>query len=145
MAKKTQKEKVVKGDSRADSKMVRGIIHETEGKPVWRFSSVDLNGPFSWPKNATKELEIVQKLHAFDSMKWRDIEGSDHHFLTAECLSKIAKERLEALQLDDEIDHLFSFHLSGKPRIIAIRHANIAKLLWYDPEHNVAPSTKKHT
>ena len=78
-------------------------------------------------------------------MTWIDISGKQHHYLSPSSLSKEAKQRLEELELDDEIDNLFSFHLKGKSRIIAIKHANIAKLFWFDPEHQVAPSKKKHT
>lgn len=116
-----------------------------DGQPVWRFSTVDLNGPFSWPKGLDDEQAIVSKLHDFDSMRWADIEGKQHHFLSADSLSSEARKRLEAIQKDDDIESLFSFHLQGKPRIIAIRHQNIAKLLWYDPNHEVSPSEKKHT
>jgi hypothetical protein len=113
--------------------------------PVWRFSTTDLNGPFPWPKTKTEELTIVEKLHQFDSMTWQTIEGKAHHFLSQSSISKEATTRLEQLKRDDDIDNLFSFHLSGKERIIAIRHGNVAKLLWYDPQHAVAPSQLKHT
>ena len=116
---------------------------DQDGKPVWRFSTVDLDGPFKWPKNQQQELEIVTKLHNFDSMLWQAIVGSKHHFLSESSLSKEAKTRLTEIKKDDDIENLFSFHLQGKPRIIAIRHQNTAKLLWYDPEHQVAPSEKK--
>ena len=111
--------------------------------PSWRFSTVDLAGPFAWPKGTQKELEIVSKLHSFDSMRWSQIEGPDHHFLNAESLSGEAKGRLEVIGREDEIDSVFSFHLQGAPRIICIRERNIAKLLWFDARHMVCPSRKK--
>jgi hypothetical protein len=116
-----------------------------DDSPVWRFSTTDLNGPFPWPKTKSEELSIVEKLHQFDSMTWKSIEGKAHHFLSQSSISKEAIKRLEDIHRDDEIDNLFSFHLSGKERIIAVRHGNVAKLLWYDPQHSVAPSTLKHT
>ncbi|MCK5521570.1 MAG: hypothetical protein KAI83_00420 [Thiomargarita sp.] len=131
--------------NRLDQKRVKIKEHQIDNRPVWRFSTVDRNGPFAWPKGAHKELDIVGKLHDFDSMTWSDISGKQHHYLSPSSLSKEAKQRLEELELDDEIENLFSFHLGGKPRIIAIKHANIAKLFWFDPEHQVAPSKKKHT
>lgn len=112
--------------------------------PAWRFSTIDKNGPFSWPQNEGIELEIVQKLHSFDSMTWQQIEGSDHHSIPLHKLSKEAQTRLTEIKKDD-LDTVFSFHLAGKPRIICIRIGHIAQLLWYDPEHKVCPSTLKHT
>jgi hypothetical protein len=132
--------------SRKEEKKVKIPYHlDINGKPVWRFSSVDKDGPFKWPKGEQTELDIVSKLHEFDSMYWSKIEGKHHHFLSESSISTKAKKRLEEIKLEDEIDQLFSFSLQGKPRIIAIRHQDVAILLWYDPEHHVAPSSKKHT
>lgn len=131
--------------NRVDAKEVRTKAHYVDAKPVWRFSTVDKGGLFCWPKGKQEELFIVSKLHDFDSMTWADIQGKQHHYLSVKSLSKEAVKRLEHIKLDDEVDNLFSFHLQGRPRIIAIKHANVAKLLWYDPDHQVAPSTKEHT
>jgi hypothetical protein len=111
--------------------------------PSWRFSTVDKNGPFAWPRGTDTELKIVGRLHDFDSMKWTEIEGPDHHLLSAGSLSKEAVERLREIKQEDEIDSMFSFHLHGEPRIICIRDRGIARLLWFDPEHGVCPVNKK--
>lgn len=120
-------------------------VADREGRPSWRFSSVDKEGDFAWPKGNSEEAMIVEKLHLFDSMLWSDIQGKQHHFLSPDSLSEEAKKRLEKIGRDDQIEHLFSFHLDGKRRIICIRDRDLALLLWYDPEHQVAPSQKKHT
>ncbi len=131
--------------SRSASRQVKTASQQPHPKPVWQFSTTDKSGPFAWPKGSTKELELVAKLHEFDSMLWSEIEGEHHHLLSEGSLSKEAKKRLSELQLDDEIDNLFSFHVQGKSRIIAIRHLGVAKLLWFDSEHKVCLSKKKHT
>lgn len=77
-------------------------------------------------------------------MRWPDIEGEDHHFIETGRLSKTAQERLAAINQDDA-PGVFSFHFSGKRRIIGIRDGSAIKLLWWDPEHQVCPSHKKHT
>lgn len=129
---------------RGSSKEVRLISRQPDRKPSWRFSTVDRQGPFSWPKEADKQMKIIDKLHSFDGMEWSEIEGSSHHSIAIESLSKEAKERLATIKLDD-IDELFSFRLGGKGRIFCIRDNNVAKLLWDDPNHKVCLSTKKHT
>lgn len=134
--------------SREDKKSVRNNQAQekrSDYKPSWRFSTVDLAGPFAWPRGQVAEASIVEKLHSFDSMTWSEIEGEDHHFLSPDKLSKDAQRRLSEIKLDDEIDQLFSFHLQGKPRVICIRHNNVARLLWYDADHGVCPSQKKNT
>lgn len=148
MGKKKSKKVPKSATSAPQSKKVK-IPHSQhqlrEGKPSWRFSTADKSGPFAWPKGRPEEAEIIEKLHSFDSMTWADIEGKKHHFLSVTSLSKEAITRLEKIQRDDEYENLFSFHLQGKPRIICIRHNDVAQLLWHDPEHKVAPSKKKGT
>ena len=134
-----------KAVSRKNAKTVKQPPQQHDNRPVWRFSTVDKAGDFKWPKGQQEELTIVGKLHEFDSMTWSEIEGQQHHYLSPASLSRKAKNRLEEIELEDEVESLFSFHLQGRPRIVAIRHANVAHLLWYDPEHQVAPSQKKHT
>lgn len=128
----------------ANQKSVRVQSPGVSEKPSWRFSTVDLDGPFAWPKGQDIENNILAKLHQFDSMKWSEIVGSSHHAIGKDSLSKLAKDRLEAIGMDD-VDEVFSFHFSGKPRIIGIQDRGVVKLLWWDPEHQVCPSTKKHT
>lgn len=140
MAKRVPK----RATDREDKKTVKTPVQQSETKPAWRFSTVDKDGPFAWPAGTNKELEIVKKLHSFDSMEWSKIEGKQHHSIPVENLSKEAKKRLQQIKQDD-ISDVFSFHLQGKPRIICIRDRHIAKLLWFDPEHKVCPSKKKHT
>lgn len=131
-------------NARGDSKTARIQPVAPAHFPSWRFSTVDKGGPFPWPKNKDEELLIVQKLHDFDSMMWSRIEGPDHHAISQESLSKEARQRLEEIGQDD-IDEVFSFHFSGKKRIIGIREFGAIRLLWWDPEHGVCPSVKKHT
>lgn len=130
--------------SRTERKAVRIQDQQTPDRPSWRFSTVDLGGPFAWPKGDGLELKILDKLHKFDSMVWTEIEGPDHHAIDVEKLSKDAAKRLAEINQDD-IAEVFSFHFSGKPRIIGIRDRDVVKLLWWDPEHQVCPSHKKHT
>lgn len=133
--------------SRPQQKQVRiPAQHQSgDGRPSWRFSTVDLGGPFPWPKGQPTEAGIVEKLHSFDSMRWSEIKGQEHHFLSPDTLSKAAKDRLETLEREDEIENLFSFRLQGRIRVICIPHNDVAQLLWYDPEHQVSPSHRRHT
>lgn len=130
--------------NRADEKNVKTAVQPTPDTPSWRFSTVDQGGPFPWPVGTEVELDILQKLRQFDTMRWKEIEGPDHHAIERHKLSKDAKDRLTQIKQDD-VDEIFSFHFSGKPRIIGIRDRNVVRLLWWDPEHGVCPSVKKHT
>jgi hypothetical protein len=54
------------------------------------------------------------------------------------------RHRLTALQLDD-VEDLWEFHLGGETRVWGIRRGAVCYLLWWDPGHEVWPSTKKGT
>ncbi|MGH9069353.1 MAG: hypothetical protein ACRD0J_17955 [Acidimicrobiales bacterium] len=59
-------------------------------------------------------------------------------------LGATAKRRLGELDLDD-YDSLWELHLTGKQRLWAVRDGPVLALLWWDPNHQVCPSHKKHT
>lgn len=130
--------------SRPTGKAVRIQESVKRANPTWRFSTVDCQGPFAWPKNTATELEILQKLHDFDSQLWSEIEGPNHHAIKLSSLSKPALRRLEEIKQDD-IEEVFSFRLTGACRVFGIRDNGSVKLLWFDPDHGVCPAPKKHT
>ena len=59
-------------------------------------------------------------------------------------LCKEAQNRLIELRFDD-LDELWEFRLSGKERIWGTRFGAVIDLIWWDPNHEVCPSKKKHT
>lgn len=62
-----------------------------------------------WPIGSEEELEIVGKLHHFDSMRWSDIEGTDHHSIDIDKLSKEAKKGFNKLTKMILMKFFFSF------------------------------------
>lgn len=141
MAKKVPKS----ATSKADSKIVKIPEQRAHLSPSWKFSSVDKNGPYKWPQDDPGLVsEIIKKLSNFDSMKWLEISGEDHHSIPRSSLSKEAQQRLEQLELDD-IDEIFSFHFNGRKRIFGILDLSAVKLLWWDEDHKVCPSKLKNT
>ncbi len=117
-------------------------------KPVWSFAVLDLAGPFGWSLLATDDLEqVLARFRAWESMTWHQIrmEGKkrNHSIEVADC-SPAAQQRLIEIKLDD-VDQLFSLGVQGKPRILGILDRTVFKILWWDPDHQVCPSEKKHT
>ena len=115
-------------------------------KPVWHIGLIDLNGPFGW-NNISKNLllgGLLPKIKNFESMYWKDILGSKSHEVNVSQISNHAQRRLSQLNLDDA-EKLVSLRLTGTQRVWGIRMENILQILWWDPNHQVYPSTKKHT
>jgi hypothetical protein len=119
-----------------------------QDKPAWRVSFLQLVDPFGWHAiGSEKAVEVRTKLGHFESMTWHQIltEGGGHnHPIPVGDLCKTARDRLEDLRLED-IDELVSLRLGGAERVWGIRNGNVMLLLWWDPEHAVCPSLKKHT
>ena len=119
---------------------------------AWKFSIVDDGGMWGWEGKAKEDWwgKIFPKLKSYDSMTWAELasaaggrsNGNNHHFVQVKDLSRKAKERLKEVNQDD-VTQLFSLRLNARTRIYGIRDGRALKLLWYDPNHTVYPSTKK--
>lgn len=83
-------------------------------------------------------------------MSWSEIDHQTHdakgkgkhHFLSAEGLSKQAKERIKAKRLEDQTDAIYSLALQNVIRIIGVREGATFYVVWYDPKHEFYPSKK---
>ncbi|WP_372570340.1 hypothetical protein [Ruegeria jejuensis] len=113
---------------------------------AWRFNAVDRGGPFAW-SNLTDPAHYkaaVEKLAGFEVMSEADLSAAGCHAIPLEHLSKAAQHRLIELELDD-LDALYSFRLTGKARVFGVARHHYLRVLWYDPDHLVCSSHKKHT
>ena len=86
---------------------------------------------------------IREKLAAFETMPFRDIIHGGSHDVETWRLSPEAKKRMQEIQVEQ--DSLMSLRICGKERVWGIRDGNVVHLLWWDREHTVCPSLKKHT
>ncbi|HEX4964205.1 MAG TPA: hypothetical protein VF173_25490 [Thermoanaerobaculia bacterium] len=103
---------------------------------------------FGWHRLApAKAIQLREKLANFESMTWHEIltdAKKRNHAIPIEDLCKEAQDRLEEVGLGD-LDELVSLRLSGTERVWGMRDANVLVLVWWDPDHAVCPSLKKHT
>ena len=111
----------------------------------WHFRVIDKDGPFGW-RNIDRETIwcVIGKLAAFETMTWGEVLGPRNHEIPRSELCPMARVRLGQIKQND-IDQLVSLHLDGKRIIWGIRDRRYMKILWWDPEHQVCPSAKKHT
>ena len=118
----------------------------TKLKFSWSFSILDKEGPFGWNKCQchNKLLEILEKKGNFEDKELSELYYQGSHSIPVAKICKEAQKRLEEINQDD-IDNLFSFRLTGINRIFCIQDGNIMKVLWWDPDHMVCPSIKRHT
>lgn len=119
--------------------------------PVWRFGKIDFEGNWGFGNLEKSNFkEILAKLKSFESMTWGEIERKvdkggqrQNHEMPKEKVCNEAQDRLKKLNLD-KFD-LYQLRFSGKERLWGIRTAEILNILWWDPNHTVYPTEKKHT
>ncbi len=117
--------------------------------PVWSIRFFDAES--QWGKSRISLPDhlwnhLFSKLRNYETMTWGEIlKDKDHnHDVEVGRLCKDAQERLRILKQDD-IDAVFRLRLTGKQRVWGIRDRQVLRLLWWDPDHEICPSTKKHT
>lgn len=114
----------------------------------WHISLLEMVDPFGWHKLDRERVNyILEKLGYFESLTWNEIlieRKKQNHAVPIDQICKEARQRLIEIGQDD-ITELVSLRLSGKERVWGIRQLAILKLLWWDPEHQVCPTEKKHT
>lgn len=157
MAQKPKQPKVRKNPTtklkiRAKAALSDALDRQDYETITWRFSIVDLDGPWGWKTKAGKDWwsKIFPKLKDFESMTWDEItqasggksHGNNSHPVPVARLSQEAKARLKKINQEDLSD-LFSLRLDAKTRIFGIRDRRALKLLWYDPDHSVCPMANK--
>lgn len=116
--------------------------------PVWQFRRIDKeHARWSLRDCCNFNKDVLEKLHDFEGMPWSEIintNGVDtNHFVQITDLCKEAQKRLETLKVYE--DELFSLRLSNTKRLFGILNDGVFRVLWYDPKHEICPSTKKHT
>jgi hypothetical protein len=116
--------------------------------PAWRITLVQTAEPWGWHTLTGTELqEVHSKLCEYETKTWSEIlvqEQYRNHRVEFHRLCKEAQDRLTELNLDD-LEQLVSLRLGAKERVWGILDHNIMHLIWWDPDHQICPSLKKHT
>lgn len=113
--------------------------------PVWLFGSLDLDCPWCGDISAQLASEVLSKIKSYESMTWGQIlaDRTRNHPVALDSCSKEARDR--ATDLDLDVDELFRLRFNGTQRLWGIRDRHKFKLVWWDPDHQVCPSTLKNT
>jgi hypothetical protein len=133
----------------AATKLPRGrsLADVSDKKFNWRVSDIDFEGPFGWDGADIRQLmsDIVPKLHNYETMTWSEVDGpSGSHSVEFGQLCKEARDRLAEIGKEHQ-EYLFSLRITGECRVWGVKDLAILRILWWDPNHAVCPSPKKHT
>lgn len=84
------------------------------------------------------------RLSGMETLSSDDFIRGGSHSVSVARLAPEAQRRLARIGKDD-VDELVSFRISARKRVWCIAVGNLMKVLWWDPNHEVAPSTKRRT
>ncbi|MCA1596259.1 MAG: hypothetical protein LC772_07525 [Chloroflexi bacterium] len=87
---------------------------------------------------------FLSRLSALENSTWGEIKGRENHFVQVGTLIKKARDRLRVIGHEDQ-DALMSLRLGGTERLWGMMDGHLFLILWWDPDHEVAPSHKRHT
>ena len=118
---------------------------------VFRFDCVDLGEDCPWSLarvDSDDQMDLLSHMGQYESMtvgelrsgRFRDFTSYDNF---AACPNKEAVARL--VERYDAPDSIARFRLSGTKRLYGFLVDNEFHLLWWDPNHEVWPSEKRHT
>jgi hypothetical protein len=113
----------------------------------WRIGSIDRQFPTPWTSLGPA---IIEQIHGFlanlEKMTWPEActGGYPAQIVKLGDAPKPVRDYLESVRRDDT-DDLVELRIGGKPRIWGVRRGSVCHLMWWDPEHRVWPSIKKHT
>lgn len=127
-------------------KQPRALPVTGDGLIAWRLGMIDFDGPWCWTKlTADLKKEVYRKLAQYERRSWKELNNRNDKAISVANLPVKARTRLQELELDDSDGALWELHLTGEQRVWGIRRGDIMHLLWWDPDHKVYPTKKKHT
>ncbi len=105
------------------------------------------NGPVVWelydlPRTLLGRIRAIETMTEFEAFNYGEEPGKD--YAVADLPTKAAQDRLVELEYDDE-DQISRLRVTGSGRLYGFRRAERFYALWWDPEHTIWPSRKKHT
>ena len=120
---------------------------------IFRFDCLDLDDDCPWPMSRMTEREhrdVLLKLADFEKSTVGELRSSSYRAFTiyndfSSCPNTKAVDRLGEKYETGQTDAIARFRLSGKKMLYGFLVGNEFHIIWWDPEHEIWPSKKKHT
>jgi hypothetical protein len=119
----------------------------------FRYADRGHNGAWGWP-GGDSAAEVLNFLCDMSQLTWNEIKnqrtgGKDrhkkHHHQAVDAVCAEAQRRFAELRLDEVFEEFFRFRLGGQKRLWGFVVASVYYVVWWDPDHQVCPSEKRHT
>lgn len=113
---------------------------------AFRFGRLDHDGP--WPLcgiETSAHRRVLETLGHIGASTFEELAGKNgNKGIPISNLGPKARRRLGELRLDD-YEEVWEMRINGKERVWGLRDGSVMMLLWWDPNHQVCPSQKRHT
>ncbi|RKN51956.1 hypothetical protein D7231_35505 [Streptomyces klenkii] len=122
-----------------------GNSHE---RVSWRFTHVDHDGPWGFGAMEPSVLcEVLRKLANCESMTVNELRNTWRLFKEYDLPGGLCREALERLTVMgwDDMTKLHRLEFTGTQRLYGFLDGNIFHVVWWDPNHEVWPYTKRNT
>lgn len=114
----------------------------------WRFTHVDHDGRWGFDQIEPAALcEMLRKLGGIESMTVAEIRASRGFFTEYELPSGLCKEalaRLSAMNRED-MTKISRLRFSNTQRLYGFLEDNVFHVVWWDPNHDVYPTSPRNT
>lgn len=121
----------------------------SDSRICWRLCHVDHDGPWGFGKIDSPTLRwLMERLARFESMTINELFHSGGYpgvdYDVASIPNTAALNRLDEIRLPD-MTKIHRLQLSSTARLYGFLIDHVFHVVWWDPEHEVWPSKKKHT
>lgn len=113
----------------------------------WSFDWLDHSFDATQTNEDHPALSVLAKFRDLERLGRRRLVGNlgdPVKVYDVENLPEHVRDRLVEIGRD-ELDKVCRLRLSGKARLYGALQGNVFYVLWWDPDHQVFPSRKKHT
>lgn len=116
--------------------------------PSWRFSHSKkyIDSQYGWDHLKGNLPYIVEKLHNLEVQTWNEIliiNRERNHSISIDSINSEARKLL--IKNKEDVELVYSLRLSSTERLFGIIDHGMFDIMWWDPNHEICPSPKKHT
>jgi hypothetical protein len=120
---------------------------QTSAYLVFGLQLLDHEGSYAWTEISSEHTKLIaEACKGWESMRADDVfAAKGNKPVPFGNLCSAAQARLRNIELEEYDGQWWELRVSGQRRIWGVRQRHVFYIVWWDPEHQVCPSKKKHT
>ncbi|MEO3751024.1 hypothetical protein [Streptomyces sp. B6B3] len=122
--------------------------HSSHERVSWRFTHVDHESRWGFAAMGSVVLcEVLRKLAHCETMTLNELRTTRRFFKEYELPSGLCGEALDRLARTgrDDMTKIHRLEFTGTQRLYGFLEGSVFHVVWWDPKHEVYPSSKRNT